>query len=110
MADRSVVVPLLAEATTPDQIMYEMAKTFAERNAVYGDNWKKAGEIFALLHPNGVQLKTPEDHQFFHLWSLMIVKLTRFANSGLTHIDSLHDLSVYGSMCESILRNRKENK
>jgi hypothetical protein len=34
----------------------------------------------------------------------MIVKITRFANSGLKHKDSIHDAAVYAAMVESLIK------
>lgn len=90
----------------PAIILDEMADTFRQRNAVYGDNYRKVGPVMLALHPQGVVLNTIQDHELFHLYSLLIVKLTRFATSGLTHEDSLHDLAVYAAMMESILKER----
>jgi hypothetical protein len=87
---------------TAADILAEMADTFRERNAVYKDNAAKVGEVMAVLFPDGVTLKTAADHKFYHLFELLIVKLTRFTNSGLKHEDSVHDLTVYGAMLEAI--------
>jgi hypothetical protein len=93
--------------SNPADILAEMADTYRERNAIYGDNWRNVGNVMAALQPEGVSLKTPQDHELFHLYSLVIVKLTRFATSGLTHIDSARDSAVYWAMIESILHERK---
>lgn len=87
-------------------VLNAMALTFIERNAVYKDNYKLVGPTMAALFPDGVQLKTPEDFETWHLFELVIVKLARFAASGLTHIDSPHDGACYLAMLEAILRNR----
>jgi hypothetical protein len=50
-----------------------------------------------------VSLTSAADFNKWHLFELMVVKLTRFANSGLTHQDSIHDLAVYAAMVESIV-------
>lgn len=84
------------------EILAAAADTFRERNAKYKDNYQKVGAVMAALFPDGVQLRTADDHNFYHLFELMIVKLTRFVNSGLTHADSIHDLAVYAAMCESL--------
>lgn len=89
---------------SPAKIMEEMAKTFLERNKIYGDNYKRVGEVMKSLFPEGVQLKTIEDFNTWHLFELMIVKMTRFANSNLTHKDSIHDLAVYAAMVESLIK------
>ena len=84
-------------------ILAEMAKTFKERNLVYGDNYKRVGAVMEAMFPHGVALQSAEDFNRWHLFELLVVKLTRFANSGLTHQDSIHDASVYGAMVESLL-------
>lgn len=91
------------EARTAADILQQMADTFRERNAIYGDNYKRVGEVMVAMFPNGVVLRTAEDFNRWHLFELLVVKLTRFANSGLLHSDSVHDASVYGAMVESLL-------
>lgn len=83
-------------------ILLEMAKTFEERNAVYGDNFKTVGKVLEIMFPNGVELKTADDYNRWHLFELMVVKFTRFTNSGLTHQDSIHDTAIYAAMVESL--------
>lgn len=93
---------------TAADILAEMADTYRERNKVYGDNYKRVGEVMMALFPEGVTINTKEQFNVWHLFELMVVKLTRFANSGLTHEDSIHDLAVYAAMVESLIR--KENQ
>ena len=102
----SVKFPPARESDASD-VLQGMADTYRERNKVYGDNFRNVGHVMAALHPRGAGLQTPADHELFHLWSLLIVKLTRFANSDLTHIDSIHDAAVYAAMIEAILQERK---
>lgn len=109
-AETIELVPIEPEAPkdepkTVPQIMRAMADTYEERNKVYGDNYKRVGAALAAMFPDGVLLRTPEDFNRWHLFELKMVKLTRFANSGLTHVDSIHDDSVYGGMIESILQD-----
>ena len=89
-------------------ILAEMAETFRERNKVYGDNYKRVGATMVAMFPQGVHLKTEEDFNRWHLFELMVVKLTRFANTGLMHQDSIHDAAVYAAMVESLIN--KETK
>lgn len=84
-------------------ILKEMAETYAERNLVYGDAFKSVGDVMAALFPNGVTLETEDDFTRWHLFELAIVKITRFANGGLLHKDSVHDLAVYAAMIESLI-------
>lgn len=86
----------------PHEIMESMAATFKERNAIYGDNFRMVAKLVAVLFPNGVPPELVVTDQW-HLFELQLVKMSRFAISNLTHRDSIHDMSVYGAMIESIL-------
>ncbi len=100
----SVVEPdaELAPRTAAD-ILAEAASTFREKNALYKDNAENVGKVLAAMFPDGINLKTPADHKMYHLITMVVGKLTRFANSGLTHQDSIRDLVVYAALVESIL-------
>lgn len=90
--------------------MEEAAKTFAERQAVYGDNYSLAAEALKGFFPNGLDLKTTEDHERFHIFMLIIVKLSRYANNWKKpHQDSIHDAGIYSFMLESIDK-KQQNK
>jgi len=89
---------------TADVILWQMAETFKERNAVYGDNYRMIAPMVKILFPNGVPPDVIVTDQW-HLFELILVKLSRFAISNLTHTDSIHDASVYGAMIESIILN-----
>ena len=93
-----------------DKILGSMAKTFREKNKIYGDNYKNVGTVMASLFPNGISLKTEEDFNTWHLFELIIVKLTRFANSKRTHKDSIHDIGVYSAMIESLMPEEKKDE
>lgn len=95
-----------ADVTAAD-VLSEMAETYRERNAVYGDNFRRVGHVMKALHPDGVKQETSLDHELFHLWSLLIVKASRFAVSGLTHQDSIHDLAVYAAMIQALIEERR---
>lgn len=86
----------------PDEILSELGALYKERNKVYGDNVLRVGEVMTGFFPNGVLLKTAQDHNRFHILVLKIVKLTRYAvnwgNGG--HADSLRDDAVYAAMLE----------
>ena len=93
----SLPVPALLEA---------MARTYRERNAVYGDNFRMVGRVMEAMFPEGVALRSATDYDVWHLFELKIVKLTRFAISRLTHTDSIHDDAVYSAMIEALLQER----
>ncbi len=89
-------------ARTAADMLAEGSETFRERNAVYGDNYQMVGPIMAILFPNGVPAVLLGKAQF-HLVELIVVKLSRFAVSKLTHRDSARDIMVYGAMIESVI-------
>lgn len=112
--DRNGIRPQQQQASAPEplpstegskaaMILAESASTFESRNAVYKDNAVNVGAVMRGFFPNGIQLTTAEDHRIYHLFELLVVKLTRFANSGLTHQDSIHDAIIYGAMVEDLV-------
>lgn len=90
------------------EILQEMSATFTERNAVYGDNYKQVAKLVKVFFPNGVPPELVITDQW-HLFELKLVKLSRFAISNLTHMDSIHDDAVYSAMIESILSEETNN-
>jgi len=96
------------------EIFREMADTYKDRNIKYGDCMFMVGKLMVVMFPNGITLQTEEDFNKFHQFEWMIGKLTRFVNSGRTHIDSIHDLAVYAAMQEAMLcyydQNRRATK
>ncbi len=93
--------------SVPD-LLTDMANTYRERNAVYGDNWRTVGTVMAALYPKGVVLHSADEFNKWHLFELIIVKLTRFVNSQLNHADSIHDIAVYAAMIEAILQENQK--
>lgn len=83
-----------------DEILTQAAETFKERNKIYKDNHNAIGPILRLLFPDGVPPEMLEMKQF-HLLDIVLTKITRFARSGLTHRDSVHDAIVYMAMIEA---------
>jgi len=96
----------MATQKTAADILTEMAATYRERNAVYGDNYRMVAKLMAVLFPKGVPPELVVQDQF-HLFELMLVKLSRYAISNLSHQDSVHDLGVYAAMCEAITIEQK---
>lgn len=92
---------------TAADILIEMGETFRERNKVYGSNYKMVGPLVKVLFPDGVPPELVASHRW-HLFELKLVKLSRFAISKLTHLDSIHDDAVYSAMIESILTNGED--
>lgn len=99
-------IPASLRVQTVPDLLRAAAATFEERNAVYGSNYLNVGPVLRALFPDGIPKDLPLQTEW-HLFELIIVKLTRFANSNLTHLDSIHDSVVYGAMVESILKGKK---
>lgn len=94
---------------TAARLLRTMAKTFEDRNAQYGDNWRMVPQLVKVLFPKGVPQWLLTDPRW-HLFELKLVKLTRFAISELRHVDSIHDDGVYSAMIESIIHEEQENE
>ena len=89
-------------------VLIELAQLFDNRSKVYKDNYINFGKVMAGLFPDGITLKTEEDHVRFHLFILAIVKLTRYSNNWKSgHSDSSRDSAVYMAMLEAFDGNRK---
>lgn len=86
------------------EMLRESAQTFEERNKVYGDNYRKFGRVMTAIFPEGIELRTAEDHNRFGVFVQMVGKVTRYAenfNRG-GHSDSLLDLAVYSQMLREL--------
>ncbi len=88
---------------TADKVMEQMLATFKERAKVYGNNYLIIGNVMAEMFPNGVTLKTADDHNKWHLFLMSMIKATRLANTNLQHEDSAHDAAVYMSMLNGLM-------
>ena len=95
--------------TTPE-ILEQMAETFRERNLIYGDNWEAVGRVMKAMFPDGLPDAQLISNPHWHLFEWMVTKITRYAVSGLTHIDSVHDIAVYAAMSETHLRRKAREK
>lgn len=90
---------------TPDKILEEMAATFKERGAIYGDNWKRIGKVmFELFGGEPFNPKTPEDYLRLNLLELIVMKVTRLAATDIAHYDSALDIGVYSAMLASLIK------
>lgn len=86
------------------QILREAAKTYEERNAIYGDNYLRVGKVMEAHFPEGVTIKTADDWNRLHIFLLGVVKDTRYITNWYKggHQDSTRDKTVYGGMMEEI--------
>lgn len=95
--------------TSVEQILKDAAETYAQRNALYGDNYKRFGAMVLAMFPDGgVHAATPDAVVRLGLLFNCASKLARycanFADGG--HIDSAHDLMVYAAMLEEVTRQQ----
>lgn len=98
-----------ARPPTVPELLRAAADTYEQRNRLYGDNYKRFGEIMLALLPNGIHLDTKEDWSRFGVFFHAVGKITRYAaniNTG-GHSDSAHDLSVYAAMLEELTQERE---
>jgi hypothetical protein len=89
---------------TVPEILRDCAATYEQRNRLYGDNYKKFGDVMKAIYPQGIALYGVDEFNRFGIFVQCISKLTRYAES-LTkggHKDSAHDLSVYAAMLEEL--------
>jgi hypothetical protein len=93
-----------------DDILTESAETYKKRNAEYGDNFLNVGPTMAGLFPEGVTLRNAQDFIRWHLFELIVIKATRYANNFDKggHLDSIRDMSVYSAMVEAVDASRSD--
>lgn len=78
-------------------LLENAGSTYKQRNAIYQDNFRVVGKVMEALFPGGAPaLHDHHDYNRWHIFELMIVKLTRYvANWGNPDPDSLLDLLPY---------------
>ena len=93
--------------TVPDMLR-SAAETYEQRNKLYGDNYKRFGDVMLALLPNGVKLETKDDWNRFGVFFHVVGKVTRYAANIDTggHQDSAHDLAVYAAMLEELTQEQ----
>lgn len=81
-------------------------KVQEEREKVYGQNYVVHGDVMLALFPDGVNLKTKEEHRRFGVLTQIVGKLTRYANqfSNGGHRDSAKDMIVYSALLEKLTK------
>jgi len=89
----------MRKRSVPDRLK-DLGKLYAERNKLYGNNYKSFGNILSGMFPNGLCLHTAEEFNRFALFLQIIHKQTRYARSIISggHADSLDDTAVYAQM------------
>lgn len=97
--------------TVPESLS-ALGEIYKERNKVYGDDYKRHGDVMLALFPTGIVLRSPEDYNRYSCLILIVAKISRYANNFNNggHNDSLDDLSVYAQMLKELdqLSNAEE--
>lgn len=85
---------------------------YQERNAVYKDNFRTVGRLMTALFPEGVPLTDGADFNRWHIFELIIVKLTRYVRNWHQggHEDSIDDMIVYFGMLKELDREYKSQR
>lgn len=96
-------------------ILENSTEVYYDRSAVYKDNFRSVGRVMVALFPNGrPPLVTAADYDRWHIFELLIVKLTRYANNyDVPHEDSLIDMLPYIGILGALdqeLREREASK
>jgi len=97
---------LLGTPVTVPQILADMAETFRERDAQYGQTYLRFGEVCAAAFPQGVQLDGADQFARFGVVVQCFGKLLRYVAQPEGHKDSAHDLAVYAAILESLTENK----
>ena len=91
---------------TVPEVLRSGAITFEERNALYGDNYKRFGAVMREIFPHGLpEMETAEDWNRFGVWFMVLNKVIRYAQQmPAGHLDSAHDAMVYAAMLEELTK------
>ena len=87
------------------------AEIYEQRNKLYGDNYKRFGEVMLALFPEGLMLSTVADFNRFGVFTQLIAKQTRYAAQFTSggHPDSLDDTTAYAQMLQELDMEEKTN-
>lgn len=91
------------QPSVPDALA-KLGDLYWQRNLVYGDDYKRHGEIMVALFPDGITLKTESDFNRWSCFKEMVTKLGRYAKNFERggHAESLDDAAVYSQMLKEL--------
>lgn len=93
----------MSAATQGAAILRRSADTLINRDADYKASDQLYANVMAALFPDGVELQSTHDHHRFHLFMLLMVKVTRYVrNWEGGHPDSLIDGAAYIAMLAAL--------
>lgn len=95
-----------APPRTAADVLNEMAATYREKNETYGAGYQGVARVMSVLFPKGIELRDADNFLIWNLFGHIVAKIVRFANSELTHIDSVHDIGAYAAILQRELENK----
>lgn len=99
----TILAPPSAPPTVPD-LLRAGADLYEERSATYGSNYQYFGRVMDGMFPRGFTIE-PGDVEGWNRFALVfmaLVKISRYVQNPLGHLDSASDLKVYGAMLEEL--------
>lgn len=89
---------------TVPEMLRECASTYEQRNAMYGDTYKRFGHVLSAIFPDGLTIKGVDDWNRLGCFILKMGKVTRYAANYTRggHDDSLLDDAVYTTMLREL--------
>lgn len=80
-----------------------MLQIYNERGKEYGTNYTLIGDILQALYPDGITLKNANEHNRFHIFSMVLLKATRLAKTDFKHKDSALDMALYSAILAGLV-------
>ena len=95
-------------------------EVFIKKNKDYGSAYILAGKLFEMIFPNGIELKTWNDHCAYQVMTRKMDKIARFCNLRFTNkkkaevaesiADTLGDDGIYSFMLEELEKTSNDEK
>jgi hypothetical protein len=92
------------------EILKEGISLLEERAGAYKSTNDQIADVLKILFPDGVSLDSSVSHQKYFNLTYIVTKLVRFANSRMTHRDSMMDLMNYAALEVTVLDKEKNNE
>lgn len=88
----------------PSDRLKKLADLYEDRNKLYGNNYKKFGDMMTALFPGGLNINEKEDWNRIAIFVLICSKVSRYGERFYRggHEDSLDDISVYAQMLQEL--------
>jgi hypothetical protein len=85
------------------ELLKEKADLFEAKSKEYGNSYLQYGKVMKEIFPNGFNCNNVDEWNKFGIFSMMVHKLLRTANTNFKSIDSIKDMQVYGAILEEIV-------